>query len=634
MRALLKILNRHKGSTMKRLPRHPRTLMNRYVRSNNLTPLLRQTEEFAYIGLANAFEFLYTERKSLFHTTDTIKMSFNFDGLPTSKSSSQEVWPILMSTDLCPDLVHVIGVYYGQKKPTSHVLLTDLCNELEYVLECGFDIEEGSTVHHKTIALDFVVCDLPAMALVKGIKGPTGYSSCHKCTVWGEYYKSRVTFIPTVHNYMVSQRMALLDEDEMLTENPREPVSFRDHASFHAQTDKEHHNNLPQTPFLLLEGRIDMVSTFTVDGMHTIYIGVLRRFLDFLQHSKKDDLDGDVEDARKQKKKDGKKDGKKSSGRNLITDSQFKKIGDLFGSSKIPREFSRQPKNFEHIDLWKATELRTFLLYGGDIAIACPGGGVPPVLVTAFRCFSMAIRLLSDPETYVRYNRFAQALLVCFVDTSTEYFGKHFVVLIVHILLHLADECMKFGPLDRFSCWKFENALKSLKKRCRNYKTPLKALANQLRYKSTFISKPSREPHYEGSDARLARRSRMCLPSSLLINGVSYRTIFYKNIVLTVDFPDCFFQSQTRQIYRIQEIIKSDAAGGTIYLICQSFDKIDYAYYVPTQEYRVESSQIGIKRLQNLNPNVHIVTLADFAQKCVVRSFNDSLYCYPLMLLS
>ena len=628
MRSLLKLLNRHKGSIMRKLPREPRTLMNRYVKENDLSAILTETEEFAYLGIRNSFAYLYAEKKYMFTAADgaPLKLSFNFDGLPTSRSTSQEVWPILMSTDLCPELVHVIGVYYGQQKPSIQVLLHDLVCELDHLLRNGFKFDDHKTVHHRKIVLDFVVCDLPALALVKCIKGSTGYASCPKCTVWGEYNNRRMTFIPAVHNFHVAQRRTLTEDESFTHTDPSEPVKFRTHQSFVAQEDKEHHKEI--TPFLHLEGHIDLIESFTIDGMHTIYLGVVRRFLYFLQNSKKDELlDGDAENSNPKKQKKKQEPGKKTRGRNLISEKQFQMIGALYGSSKAPREFSRQSKDFTHFDAWKATELRQFLLYGGDMAIACPGGGVPPVLVTAFRCLSMAIRLLSDPGTYIRYNQFAKALLVCFVDTSTEYFGKHFMSLIVHILLHLGDECMKFGPLDKFACWKFENTLKSIKKRCRNFKTPLKALANQLRYKSTFVSKPSRDPHYGGNGVHLVRR--MCGPGSRFLDGELYRTVFFKNFVLTPDFPDNHFQTQSRQIYAIEEIIST---GTGTKLICKSYDKVECAYYVPTKEHRVESTEIGIKRLRVPNPNVHVIDIQDFATKCVVRSYNNSLYCYPLML--
>ena len=89
MRSLMEILN--SACPYFQLPRDPRTLMNRYKKPD---AILLETEEFAYLGVSNALKFLYAENQSLFteaDSTESIKLTVNFDGLPTSKSSNKEV---------------------------------------------------------------------------------------------------------------------------------------------------------------------------------------------------------------------------------------------------------------------------------------------------------------------------------------------------------------------------------------------------------------------------------------------------------------------------------------------------------------------------------------------------------------
>ena len=273
-------------------------------------------------------------------------------------------------------------------------------------------------------------------------------------------------------------------------------------------------------------------------------------------------------------------------------------------SSKFLREFSRPARNFEHIDKWKATELRAFLLYGGDRALAMPEVNLPPVLISAFRCLSIAVRLLSDPVFYTTCNEFAMSLITCFVDSCVEFFGDHFVSLIVHLLLHLPEECLKFGPLDRFSCWKYENTLKSIKKRCRNFKTPLTALMNQLKVKSTFVSKPGRDFMRTSSAVTCIRPIR----GSGMVMGNYYKTIFYKNHVLTIYPPDCYFYSKNK-VFRIKEIVQTANEG--VKMICHTFDRAESAYYITTSTDRFESSRIGIMKLKEKSYNLQIIHLAN-----------------------
>ena len=204
MRTLLGILNSHAELPLQKLPKDPKTLMRRYKPTRNL--IMKETKEFAYIGVRNSLILLYETKNNAFDNgAATIKLAFNVDGLPTSKSSSAEVWPILMSTDIARDYVQVIAVYYGAKKPSANVLLVDFITELGPLLENGIQIQDGSTVIQKRLVLDYVVCDLPALALVKGITGHSGYASCPKCTVFGVNVHSRITFIPERHNDMASQ---------------------------------------------------------------------------------------------------------------------------------------------------------------------------------------------------------------------------------------------------------------------------------------------------------------------------------------------------------------------------------------------------------------------------------------------
>ena len=55
--------------------------------------------------------------------------------------------------------------------------------EYKELNENGFDINGN----HFNVQLDSVICDAPARAFVKCIKGHSGYSECDKCTQCGVY---------------------------------------------------------------------------------------------------------------------------------------------------------------------------------------------------------------------------------------------------------------------------------------------------------------------------------------------------------------------------------------------------------------------------------------------------------------
>lgn len=64
-----------------------------------------------------------------------MKITINVDGLPLSKSSSQQFWPIL-GLILPYDNVFIIGFYYGYEKPiNSNDFLKQFVNEAKDMCE-------------------------------------------------------------------------------------------------------------------------------------------------------------------------------------------------------------------------------------------------------------------------------------------------------------------------------------------------------------------------------------------------------------------------------------------------------------------------------------------------------------------
>lgn len=60
---------------------------------------------------------------------DTIELQINIDGLPISRSSSGQFWPILAKINTQNSKPFVIGTYYGHKKPDNYVFLKEFIDE-------------------------------------------------------------------------------------------------------------------------------------------------------------------------------------------------------------------------------------------------------------------------------------------------------------------------------------------------------------------------------------------------------------------------------------------------------------------------------------------------------------------------
>jgi hypothetical protein len=69
---------------------------------------------------------------------------------------------------------------------------------------------------------------------------------------------------------------------------------------------------------------------------------------------------------------------------------------------------------------------------------------------------------------------------VTFVKNASILYGKGMLVYNFHSLIHLAEDCKKFGKLDNFSAFPFENASQGLKRLVRKPDKVLQQLVSRL----------------------------------------------------------------------------------------------------------------------------------------------------------
>ena len=92
---------------------------------------------------------------------------------------------------------------------------------------------------------------------------------------------------------------------------------------------------------------INMINGFNLDYMHMVCLGVARRMLHYFKEHFERVFNGRLS----------------QSSLNEITSRLLSFKG------KLPSEFARQPRSFNGLDWWKATELRSFLIYTWPIAL-------------------------------------------------------------------------------------------------------------------------------------------------------------------------------------------------------------------------------------------------------------------------
>lgn len=209
----------------------------------------------------------------------------------------------------------------------------------------------------------------------------------------------------------------------------------RTDSSFREMTDEDHH--IQQSH--LCDLKLDLVSSFPLDYMHLVCLGVVRRLLLLWK-------EGPLT--------------VRLSGNVINTISQ--RLTSF--SSYLPREFSRKPRSLLEIKQWKATEFRHFLM-----------------------ALSVSISLLLNSALYSLHLDYIEKLLIIFVKNFAVLYGDAFVGYNADSLIHIVDDARKFVPLDSVSAFSYENYLRQLKKMVRRPQDPLSQIFRRLREKEQNI---------------------------------------------------------------------------------------------------------------------------------------------------
>ncbi|XP_011698579.1 PREDICTED: uncharacterized protein LOC105456325 [Wasmannia auropunctata] len=346
-----------------------------------------------------------------------------------AKSSQQQFWPILGS--IIPyDNVFMIGLYQGNEKPEDvNDFLKDFVNEATEICQNGINING----QHIACRIGALICDTPAKSFVLCIKGHSGYSSCTKCTTEGEYVGNRMCF-------------------------PQLDAPLRTDDNFVQKIDDSYHK--PGTTCSLLRiPYFKPVTNVPLDYMHLICLGIMRKLLNLW-------LNGELKYR-----------------------LQHRAVNEISSrlmllKPSIPVEFARKPRTLDSVKLWKVTEYRLILLYTGPLAFKSI---LKKNVYIHFMTLHVIVRILSSMDLHEHLN-YAQDLIIFFIKTFVQLYGVQHISHNVHYLLHLVDDVKRFGPVDNFSAFKFENYMQTLKKYLRKAEKPLQQVVRRYTEKEKNLN--------------------------------------------------------------------------------------------------------------------------------------------------
>lgn len=421
------------------LPLDARTLMGT-LRQVHISQI--SNGEYYHFGLRRAIQSIFREYKRTGKPIKEVRLMFNIDGLPIFKSTKKHLWLILCS-EVDAQGVYPVGAYYGLDKPDdANEFMQQVVQELIELSENGIEGEIEVEGENIKVSCSSLICDAPAKSFVLYLKGHTGYNSCSKCLITGEYVKPKET---------------------KGKKKKKGNVCFPGSGPFQMKTDegflRNDYNEFDtgnETIFKRVPG-FGCISSVPLDYMHLVLLGVMKKLIRLW-------LLGPLKTRLNSKK----------------VHKISKKLLRLRHS--VPKEFGRKPRTIFEFRHWKATEFRTFLLYTGPIALK---DILPIEQYENFILLHSAIRILCS-KIHIEDSKnidCAHEMLERFVLDFQDIYGKKFVSHNVHNLLHLCSDVKKYGTLDQFSSFRFENYLSILKRMIRKGDKPLEQIAR--RYSET-----------------------------------------------------------------------------------------------------------------------------------------------------
>jgi len=562
---LLKILKEEDYLPLKLLPLDSRTLLN--IKSTITTDIKEMNPGIYYhFGLENG---IINNSKKI--TLDNvIKIVIGVDGLPLSKSSSSQLWPILGYIHPHHENVFPIGIYHGDQKPS------DSNDYLKYFIdECKILFKNGIIVGGvlKKIIIFAFCCDAPAKSFVMKVKGHTGFSSCTRCFQSGEFLQNRTCF---PYSAIRSKK--------------------RDHNGYLNMIQANHHLHGGVTSNLIELPNFDIVKSFPLDYMHLVMLGVMRKLLN-LWLSK-----GPVSVR--------------------LPAKQASKISELLLSLKpcIPIEFARKPRSLIEISRWKATEFRQFLLYTGPVVLK---KFLSEDCYSNFMTLNIAMIILLSPNQNDKID-YADKLLNYFVKSFQHIYGSHYISHNVHGLLHIVDDYRNFGPLDFCSCFPFENFMKILKTSIRKHDLPLQQIIRR------YHEKCSNDIIATGSSMELNSKTVYHHNLGPLIENITcgpqFVTLKVKNFTIklksTADRFVLTFEGDIVTVVNIAHLIKTNE---------QVINGYKFLSKQPFYENPLKSSKLNIYIVQNKSTDLQYWKITDIHSKVMILVSEDQQIAIPLI---
>lgn len=220
--------------------------------------------------------------------------------------------------------------------------------------------------------------------------------------------------------------------------------------------------------------------------------------------------------------------------------------------------------------------------------------------------------LISEKFILTFGSRLPSKYLNAFVKHCGHIYGLDSYVYSIHYLCHISDDVDRFGHLDNFSAFPFENYLGELKRLVKSPHKPIQQIYRRLK-EIPFICR-----HYETDLSRNKISHKFEHNSGPIISNVNckqFKQIFGKDFIFSINpysNANSYCLTKYNKVIQIQNILRSNDDNSTIIIGKQ------FQVYSSFYNYPFSSENLNIFKVTNLSEHVISVQFKDVIAKCMV----------------
>ncbi|XP_074098714.1 uncharacterized protein LOC141527241 [Cotesia typhae] len=362
-------------------------------------------------------------------TEDSLSLNFSVDGTLLFKSSQTSITPVLWTINELPPQerkqhITLASICLGQKKPDMNNYSTPFVEECQKLANEGVTYTFNGYVYNKKVRVLVGVCDSVERPNLRCSKTFRGEYGCGLCKHPGEEISKGAGHVWV---YPIDAHGNAFGE------------GLRSHIETATHADSQE-KGIKGRSVLFGVPDFDIIKNLAVDWMHCVPLGVCRQFLklwfDSQYHDKPFYLG------------------------NVINDIDF-----FITSIRPSSDISRTPRKISDRLHLKAHELVIWLLF---YSLPSLKTYLPPQYLKHWSLLVEAISILLKTSVFKTEVYYAQQCFFQFVVDVETLYGPEHVSFNVHLLTHLPESVLNWGPLWTHSAFCYENFHQLLKKLVKN----------------------------------------------------------------------------------------------------------------------------------------------------------------------